>query len=309
MKWWDWMPWSSVFECWVLSQLFHSSFTFIKRLFSVSLLSARRVMSSAFLRLLIFFPSVLTPACASSSPTFHLMYSAYELNKQGDNIQPWHTPFPIWNQSVCSMSGSNCCFLTYVQVSQEAGKVVWYSHLFQIFPQFVVIHTVKVSGLVNKAGVGVFWNSLIFPMIWQMLQRMRNLQWHTVCYTACYTYCVLPFMGTCCGLQRYHYSALKIFYALPVLSSPTPIPGNHWPFYFLHNFAFSRMLYCCSVTESYPTLCNRIDCSTPGFPVLHQLLDLSQTHIHRVGDAIQPSHPLSSPFPPAFSLSQHQDLF
>ena len=77
-----------------------SSFTFIKRLFSSSSLSAVRVVSSAYLRLLIFLPAVLSPACASSSPVFLMMYSAYKLNKQGDNIQSWHTPFPIWNQSV-----------------------------------------------------------------------------------------------------------------------------------------------------------------------------------------------------------------
>ena len=77
-----------------------SSFTFIKGLFSSFLLSAVRVVSSAYLRLLIFLPAILIPACASSSPAFLLMYSAYKLNKQGDNIQPWHTPFPIWNQSV-----------------------------------------------------------------------------------------------------------------------------------------------------------------------------------------------------------------
>ena len=52
-----------------------------------------------------------------------------------------------------------------------------------------------------------------------------------------------------------------------------------------------------------------MDCSTPGFPVHHQLPELTQTHVHRVGDAIQPSHPLSPPSPPAFSLSQHQGLF
>ena len=51
-------------------------------------------------RLLIFLPAVLIPACASSSLAFCMMYSAYKLNKQGDNIQPWHTPFPIWNQSI-----------------------------------------------------------------------------------------------------------------------------------------------------------------------------------------------------------------
>ena len=77
-----------------------SSFTFIKMLFSSSSLSATRVVSSAYLRLLIFLPAILIPACASSSPAFHMMYSAYKLNKQGDNIQPWCSPFPIWNQSV-----------------------------------------------------------------------------------------------------------------------------------------------------------------------------------------------------------------
>ena len=77
-----------------------SSFTFIKRLFSSSSLSAIRVVSSAYLRLLIFLPAILIPAYASSSPVFLMMYSAYKLNKQGDNIQPWCTPFPIWNQSI-----------------------------------------------------------------------------------------------------------------------------------------------------------------------------------------------------------------
>ena len=63
-----------------------------------------------------------------------------------------------------------------------------------------------------------------------------------------------------------------------------------------------------SVTQSYPTLCDPMDCSTPGFPVHHQLSELAQTHVHQVGDAVQPSHPLSSPSSPAFNLSQHQGL-
>ena len=58
------------------------------------------MVSSAYLRLLLFLPAIFIPACASSSPAFLMMYSAYKLNKQGDNIQPWSTPFPIWNQSV-----------------------------------------------------------------------------------------------------------------------------------------------------------------------------------------------------------------
>ena len=99
MKWWDQMPWSSFSECWVLSQLFHSPLSFIKRLFSSSL-SAIRVVSSAYLRLLILLPAILIPACASSSPAFLMMYSAYKLNKQGDTIQPWCIPFPICSNKI-----------------------------------------------------------------------------------------------------------------------------------------------------------------------------------------------------------------
>ena len=76
-----------------------SSFTFIKRLFSSSLFTIR-VVVSAYMRLLIFLPANLIPACALSSPAFLIMHTAYKLNKQGDNIHPWCTPFLIWNQSV-----------------------------------------------------------------------------------------------------------------------------------------------------------------------------------------------------------------
>ena len=102
------LPWSDGTRChnlrfWMLSfkpTFSLSSFNFIKRLFSSSLLSAIRVVSSAYLRLLIFLPTILIPAFDSSIPVFLMMYSAYKLNKQGDNIQPWCTPFPIRNQSV-----------------------------------------------------------------------------------------------------------------------------------------------------------------------------------------------------------------
>ena len=65
-------------------------------------------------------------------------------------------PFRNLEPVCCSMSSSNCCFLTCIQISQEAGQVVWCSHLFKNFPQFVVIHTVKGFGIVNKAEVDVF---------------------------------------------------------------------------------------------------------------------------------------------------------
>ena len=96
-------PDAMILVFWILSfkPIFSlSSFTFIKRLFSSSSLSAIKVVSSAYLRLLRFLLAILIPAYASSSPAFLMMYSAYKLNKQGDNIQPWCIPFPIWNQSV-----------------------------------------------------------------------------------------------------------------------------------------------------------------------------------------------------------------
>ena len=73
---------------------------------------------------------------------------------------------------------------------------------------------------------------------------------------------------------------------------------------------YGRPRYCYSlVAQLCLTLCDPMDCSTPGFPVLHQLPELAQTHVHRVSDALQPPHLLSSPSPPAFNLSQNQRLF
>ena len=146
-----------------------SSFTFIKRLFSSSSLSAIRVVSSAYLRLLIFLPAILIPACASSSPAFLMMYSAYKLNKQGDNILPWHTPFPIWNQSVVP-----CPVLTVASCPayRFLKRQVRWSGIpisLRIFHKFIVIHTVKSFGIVNKAEIDVFLELSCFSMIQQML--------------------------------------------------------------------------------------------------------------------------------------------
>ena len=75
-------------------------------------------------------------------------------------------------------------------------------------------------------------------------------------------------------------------------------------------FSFLFSVWCLtSFIQSRLTLCDPMDCSMPGFPVHHQLQELAQTHVHRVSDAIQPSHPLLSPSPPAFNPSQHQSLF
>ena len=116
-----------------------SSFTFIKRLFSSSSLSAIRVVSSAYLWLLMFLPAILILACDLFSPAFCLMYSAYKLNKQGDNIQSRHTSVPILKQSVVP-----CSVLTVASwpAYRFHRRHVWYFHPFKNFPQFFVIHTV-----------------------------------------------------------------------------------------------------------------------------------------------------------------------
>ena len=109
------------------------SFILINRLFSFSSLFAIRVMSSAYLRLLILFLAILIPVCDSSKlyshPCTHFTWhSAYELNKQSDNIQPWHTSLPNFEPVIpCPVLTEldSSCFLTCTQVSQETGKVVW----------------------------------------------------------------------------------------------------------------------------------------------------------------------------------------
>ena len=85
------------------------------------------------------------------------MYSAYKLNKQDDNIQLWRTPFPIWNQSVVPRPVLTVAsWPAYRFLRRQAGQVVWYSHLFQNFPQFIVIYTVKSFGIVHKTEIDVF---------------------------------------------------------------------------------------------------------------------------------------------------------
>ena len=121
-----------------------------------------------------------------------------------------------------------------------------------------------------------------------------------------------PFISYAPGNRR---NTRCITTAVP-LNSPLPV-SYHPLFLHLHGSTFwtrflCSFLYCFqfnSVAQSCPTLCDPINRSMPGLPVHHQLPESIQTHVHRVGDAIQPSHPLLSPFPPALNLSQHQGLF
>ena len=102
--------------------------------------------------------------------------------------------FPHLEPVCCSMSSSNCCFLTCIQISQEAGQVVWYSHLFENFPQFVVIHTIKGFGIVNKADVflelSCFFDDPAELAIWSLVPLpflkpawISGSSWLTYCWS------------------------------------------------------------------------------------------------------------------------------
>ena len=97
--------------------------------------------------------------------------------------------------------------------------------------------------------------------------------------------------------------------SLPETAAPTRAPSSGSVFSSLMKRLDQRLIYCCSVAQPCSTHCDFMDWSMPGFPVLHHVPELAQTLVHWVSDAIQPSRPLSSPSPPAFSLSQHQCLF
>ena len=117
--------------------------------------------------------------------------------------------------------------------------------------------------------------------------------------------------GKYCHLSRFCHHETP--HALSIITVSV-IMLKHFKKSFL-NFLFQHSIFSLlfssvqfsSVAQSCPS--NPMDCSTPGLPVHHQLPELTQTHVHWVGDAIQPSHPLLSPSPPAYNLSQHQGLF
>ena len=105
---------------------------------------------------------------------------------------------------------------------------------------------------------------------------------------------------------RYWYKFTQTVRGRAILSDPNACSFYHTQ---QHHCESTQDNQLSSVPQLCPTLCNPMDCSMPGCPVHHQLLKLTQTYVHWVCEAIQPSHPLSSPSPPAFNLSQHQGLF
>ena len=114
------------------------------------------------------------------------------------------------------------------------------------------------------------------------------------------------------GFSRQEYwSGLPVLPILPVL--PSPRQHAHWKKLLGVTSQLNNLLQISvqfsSVARPCLTLCDPMDCSTPGLPIHHQLPEFTQTHVHPVGDAIQPSHPLLSPSPLSFNLCQHQGLF
>ena len=164
-----------------------SSSTCINRLFGSSLLSAIRVLSCTYLKLLIFLPAILILVCDSSSPALHIMYSVYKLNKQGDNIQPWRTPFLIWNQSVVP-----CLLLTVASWPAyrcfSGGRSGGLE--FPYLEEFPVCCDPPSQRLQKQM---CFWNSLAFSMIQWML--------------AIWSLVPLPFLNPACtsGSPRFPY--------------------------------------------------------------------------------------------------------
>ena len=135
-----------------------SSFTLIEKYFSPSL-SAVRVVSSAYLRLLIFLPEILIPDYESLSPTFCMMYSVWKLNRQGYS-------FDVLLSQFGTSLLFHVQFLTCIQVSQEAGKVVWYSHLYKNFPKCVVIYTVKERLWHSQWSRRRCFPGILLPFLW-----------------------------------------------------------------------------------------------------------------------------------------------
>ena len=137
---------------WCIEQ---SSFTFVKRIFSSSSLSAISMVSSAYLRLLLFLQAILIPACAASSPTFCMMYSAYKLNKQSDSIQPWHTLSQFETSSLFHVWFWRLLLDLHTGFTGDWWGGLVFTTLSE-FSTVCVTHIVKGFSVVSEAEVDVF---------------------------------------------------------------------------------------------------------------------------------------------------------
>ena len=163
----------------------------------------------------------------------------------------------------------------------------------------------------------LFFSSCHFFVHWLALQLLRcycplntfkifSLAW---CFKQLFMVClgVFFFVFTLLGLQWISQIFGLVFFNYYFLKCIFFSYLSLYPFCF--SYSICMIVQFSSVAQSCPTLCDPMSCSTPGLPVHHQLPEFTQTHVHQVGDVIQPSHPLSSPSPPAPNPSQHQDLF
>ena len=199
MKWHDWMPWSSFSECWALSQLVHSPLT----------------LSSSGSLVLHFLPKggvicismiidisleILIPACASFT-VFLMMYSAYKLKKQGDNIQPWRTPVPIWNPSVVP-----CPVLTEDITSVSLQWVII----------FLLVEGLAWKLLDGDWSGGGCWR---LGLVWQFL---KTRQWWSLIY-----WLALPFMNNlsvACSAIWQHFTHSRTSFKIGVSSLKLGLP-------------------------------------------------------------------------------------
>ena len=137
--------------------------------------------------------------------------------------------------------------------------------------------------------------SLLTPTLWVVPEHWLWVPcfMHQLALVICFTY------------DNIHVSMV---FSQIIPPSPSSTESKHLFFISVSLLLSHLSVQVSSIAQSCPTLCNPMNCSTPGLPVHHQLPEFTQTHVHRVGDAIQPSHPLSSPSPPASNPSQHQSL-
>ena len=146
-----------------------------------------------------------------------------------------------------------------------------------------------------------FWDTLVFVM---KLWLSASLQWLGFWSHLLITLQELLYLFWCTG------HTLGRTFSLSILELTDPQILHLLDFLLNPNKSYWEQRLCCcsSVTQSCPTLCDPMDCSTPGFPVLHCLTEFAETHVHWVSDTLQQPHPLSSPSPPSLNLSQHQGL-
>ena len=219
---------------------------------------------------------------------FHCTVMSDSLRPHG--LQPARLLCPSLSPAVCS----NSCPLSWWCHPAISSSVLPFSSCLQFFP---ASGSFPMSELFASGGQSIKTSTSATVLL------MNSQGWFPLGLTA------LIFLSS--GLSRV-FSSTKIQkhkYMKETNRSYRTEKYNNRTKNALNGLNSSVSVQFSSVTQSCPTLCDPMNCSMPGLPGHHQLLESTQTHVHRVADAIQPSHPLLSPSPPALNLSQHQGLF